>query len=75
MKKGTKTSQFGVLIRESHDSTLFYDSRLYEDFRINEEKSEIENPIPPDVLDRTLLQDSRDMGNIPDTPRYKYVCQ
>jgi DNA modification methylase len=66
MKKGTKTSQFGVSRRESHDSTLFYDSRLYEDFKINEEKSEIENPIPHDVLDRILLQDSRDMGNIPD---------
>ena len=66
MKKSTKTSKFGVSRRESHDSTLFYKSRLYEDFRINEEKSESENPIPPDVLDRILLQDSRDMGNIPD---------
>ena len=65
MKKSTKTSKFGVSKRESHDSTLFYKSRLYENFRINEEKSESENPIPHDVLDRILLQDSRDMGNIP----------
>lgn len=66
MKKGTKTSKFGVSRRESHDSTLFYNSRLYETFRIDEEKIEIENPIPYGVLDRILLQDSRDMRDIPD---------
>ena len=66
MKKGTKTSKFGVSRRESHDSTLFYSSRLYENFRTDEEKTEIENQVPYDVLDRILLQDSRDMGNILD---------
>ena len=66
MKKGTETSKFGVSRRESHDSTLFYNSKLYENFRTDEEGIEIENPIPYDVLDRILLQDSRDMGNIPD---------
>ncbi len=66
MKKSTETRKFGVSKRESHDSTLFYKSRLYENFRINEEKSESENPIPSDGLDRILLQDSRNMGNIPD---------
>lgn len=66
MKKGTETSKFGVSRRESHDSTLFYNSKLYENFRTDEEGIETENPIPYGVLDRILLQDSRDMGNIPD---------
>jgi len=64
VKKGTKTRKFGVSKRESHDSTLFYDSKLYENFEIDEGKTEVENPIPSGILDRILLQDSRDMGNI-----------
>lgn len=67
MKKGTKTRKFGVSKRESHDSTLFYDSRLYEGFETDEEKIEVENPIPCGVSDRILLQDNRDMENIPDS--------
>ena len=63
----TKTSTFGVSKRESHDSTLFYDSRLYEGFNTDEGKDEIENIISQDILDKVLLQDSKDMGNIPDS--------
>ncbi len=66
-RKGTKTSRFGVSKRESHDSALFYSSRLYEDFKIDEKKPEVENPISEDVLDKVLCQDSRDMSNIPDS--------
>jgi DNA modification methylase len=66
MKKGTKTSTFGVSKRESHDSSLFYNSKLYENFDIDEDKKEIENEIPFNVLDKIHLQDSRTM-NIPDS--------
>ena len=66
-RKGTKTSKFGVSKRESHDSGLFYNTRLYEDFEIDENKEEIENSIPKDVLDKILCQDSRNLSNIPDS--------
>jgi len=63
----TKTSTFGVSKREGHDSSIFYASKLYEDFKIDEKIPEIENPIPSNVLDKILCQDSRDMSNIPDS--------
>jgi DNA modification methylase len=67
LRISTKTSTFGVSKREGHDSSLFYASKLYENFKIDEKIPEIENPLPPKVLDKILCQDSRDMGNIPDS--------
>lgn len=66
-KRRTSTSRFGTSKRESHDSTLFYAGRLYRDLKPENNVPEIENPIPPEILDRILLQDSRDVGNIPDS--------
>ncbi|WP_309493379.1 site-specific DNA-methyltransferase [Candidatus Hecatella orcuttiae] len=67
MSKGTKTSKFGVSKRESHDSTLFYGSKLYQNFKVDEGKPEIENPIPSEILNKILHQDARNMSNIPDS--------
>jgi site-specific DNA-methyltransferase (adenine-specific) len=66
-KMGTKTSRFGVSKREGHDSTPFYSSRLYHGLKLDERKTEIENPIPPEVLDKILCQDARKMDNVPDS--------
>ncbi len=65
-RKGTRTSRFGVSKRESHDSSLFYGSRLYDEIRIDEAAPEIENRIDPSVLDSVLCRDSRDMSCLPD---------
>jgi DNA modification methylase len=65
-KRGTVTSKFGASKRESHDSTPFYNSRLYEGVEIDEKLPEIENSAPPEVLDKVLCQDSRKMDNIPE---------
>ena len=67
MRKGTRTSKFGVSKREGHDSSPFYNSRLYQGIKIDEELPEIENQVPPEVLDKILCQDSRRMDNIPDS--------
>lgn len=67
MRVSTKTSKFGVSKREGHDSTLFYNSRLYEDFHIDEKIPCLENPISKNVIDKVLCQDSRNMDNIPDS--------
>lgn len=66
-RKSTKTSTFGVSKREGHDSSLFYNTRLYEDYTINEKSPDIENPINNKVMDKILCQDSRKMDNIPDS--------
>ncbi len=67
MRVSTKTSKFGVSKREGHDSSLFYNSRLYENFNIDEKIPYFENPINEAVLDKVLCQDSRNMQNIPDS--------
>ena len=66
-RKGTTTSKFGVSKREGHDSTPFYSSRLYQGLKIDEQEKEVENRVPPEVLDKVLCQDARKMDNIPDS--------
>jgi len=66
-RRGSKTSDFGVSKRESHDSSVFYDRRIYEEREIDEELPEIEKEVPCEVLDKVLCQNSRDMHNIPDS--------
>ncbi|MHA1335744.1 MAG: DNA-methyltransferase [Promethearchaeota archaeon] len=68
LKKATKTSSFGVSKRESHDSTIFYNSKLYESFHISDKINYIDNSdkIPSDILDCIILGDSRKMDEIPD---------
>lgn len=66
-KKGTKTSSFGVSARINHDSTPFYDRKLYSDFEIKEPTKYVENKIPDDVIDKVFCQDARDMSILPDS--------
>jgi DNA modification methylase len=65
-KKGTRTSAFGAPGRISHDSSPFYNSRLYEGQNDNLEIDYVENEIPPEQLDRIYLQSSEDMSALPD---------
>ena len=65
-KKGTRTSTFGAPGRISHDSSPFYNSRLYEDQNERKEIEYSENPIPTDQLDRIYQQSSEDMSTLPD---------
>jgi len=67
LPRGTKTSRFGTSKRESHDSTLFYNSNLYKDLIIDENLPEIENILPSDIIDKVLYQDSRKIDNLPDS--------
>lgn len=67
IRKGTRTSRFGVSKRENHDSTAFYAGRIYEGPKIDEKLPEIENMIPPEILDKVLCQDSKKMENLPDS--------
>lgn len=70
MKKATKTSEFGVSKRESHDSSDFYKRSMYENIftepATEQEVKSIEVPQPGDWVDRVYLQSSTDMVGIPD---------
>ena len=65
--KGTKTSTFGVGKREQHDSSLFYNSKLYGDVKINENLEEFENVIDPKYLDKVICADSKNLDFLPDS--------
>jgi site-specific DNA-methyltransferase (adenine-specific) len=65
MKK-TRTSNFGVSGRINHDSSKFYSRRLYKEFKIQEEKKYIENPIPEEYLNKIFLKSSEKMEELPD---------
>jgi len=64
----THTSSFGSKGRISHDSSHFYNSRLY-DQDLTEDLSApyVENPVPANILDQIILATSEDMHQLPDS--------
>jgi site-specific DNA-methyltransferase (adenine-specific) len=66
-RKKTKTSSFGSCERVSHDSSLFYSSRMYTHFpgEVTGSKN-LENPVPAAVLDQVILASSEGMEQLPD---------
>ena len=65
-RKATRTSSFGSPGRISHDSSPFYNSRLYDGHKPRDRVEYIENNIAKEVLDRLYLKSSEDMGELPD---------
>jgi len=65
-KFGTKTSSFGVPGRINHDSSEFYNSKLYKDFNINTNVGFIENFISKENLNKIYCKSSEKMDEIPD---------
>ena len=65
-RTGTKTSAFGSSGRVNHDSTLFYASKLYEGLPKEKITEYVENPIPPEFLDKIFCKSSEKMEEIPD---------
>lgn len=66
-KNGTKTSSFGTPGRINHDSTKFYNSKLYED--LNQEKSNVpyvENSIDEKYINKIFCKSSEVMNELPD---------
>ena len=65
--KRSKTSSFGTVTREGHDSRAFYGKRLYEDLRNG---SQGVGGIPwrhtPEQVDVIHCADARDMHHLPD---------
>lgn len=65
-RSGTKTSAFGAPGRIGHDSTEFYQGRLYEGVNTGKKMTYIENEIPNTVLDSLQCASSEYMKALPD---------
>ncbi|MBW2015174.1 MAG: site-specific DNA-methyltransferase [Deltaproteobacteria bacterium] len=63
---GTATSAFGTPGRISHDSTKFYESRLYEGMNKGEQVKYVENEIPKEHLNSLFCKSSEKMDELPD---------
>jgi modification methylase len=67
VKKGSKTSSFGTNSRISHDSSIYYDSRLYSELPVNNDISqEPNNVFPKEFENKIILGSSEKMKEIPD---------
>ncbi len=66
-RNGTKTSTFGTPGRVNHDSSRFYESRLYEGLNKEKKIEYIENIIPEDQLNRIYCRSSERMEELPDS--------
>lgn len=65
-KQGTKTSSFGTNGRINHDSSQFYNSRLYEGLGAIEKIKYIENEIPQQFINNIFCKSSEKMDELPD---------
>ncbi len=67
MSKSTKTSKFGAGSRISHDSTPYYNSRLYAELGTAEEKNPPpDNEFPENLRDTIIHASAEQMSAIPD---------
>jgi len=65
-KKGTATSSFGSSGRINHDSSQFYNSRLYEGLQTGKEIKHTENKILQQLLNNHFCHSSNHMNELPD---------
>jgi len=65
-RTGTKTSSFGSPGRINHDSTKFYDSKLYKGLNNKRKVKYIENQVPDNYLNRIFYKSSEKMDELPD---------
>lgn len=65
-KNGTTTSSFGSPGRINHDSSQFYNSRLYEGLITDEKIKQKENKIPREFLNKHFCHSSEQMTELPD---------
>jgi site-specific DNA-methyltransferase (adenine-specific) len=65
-KNGTETSSFGTNGRINHDSSKFYNSKMYEGISSSTNNDLNENEFPKDFLNKIILGNSEKMEEIPD---------
>ena len=65
-KNGTETSAFGTPGRINHDSSKFYNSKLYEGLKGSNDIKYIENPIDIQNVNKIFCKSSECMSELPD---------
>ncbi|NSW91086.1 MAG: site-specific DNA-methyltransferase [Firmicutes bacterium] len=66
-RNGTKTCSFGTPGRINHDSSEFYNSKLYQDLKVPKNNNKYtENTIEPQNLNKIYCKSSENMDEIPD---------
>lgn len=65
----SRTSSFGVSARIGHNSSIFYNSKLYENFKTQKKQSKtiiLENTIPEHYINQIFSHSSENMSELPD---------
>jgi len=65
-KNGTQTSAFGTPGRINHDSSKFYNSKLYEGLNNVKDVEYVENQIEPQNINKVFCKSSEAMSELPD---------
>ncbi len=65
-RQGTESSSFGTNGRINHDSSKFYDSKLYKELNNHQKVSKVTNEFPQELLNTIILGSAEDMSMIPD---------
>ncbi|OGU58699.1 MAG: SAM-dependent methyltransferase [Ignavibacteria bacterium RBG_13_36_8] len=64
-REGTKTSSFGTNGRINHDSTKFYDSKLYKELKSEDKLADFENELPVELVNTIIAGSCENMSIIP----------
>jgi len=64
--KGTETSSFGTNGRINHDSSKFYNSKLYKELVDKKEVNKVENKLPTELENKFILGSAENMKELPD---------
>jgi len=73
VKKGTETSSFGTNGRINHDSSKFYDSKMYSGIKSISTDNYHENEFPIELMNKIILGNSENMELIPDNSLHLMV--
>jgi site-specific DNA-methyltransferase (adenine-specific) len=72
-RKTTQTSAFGSPGRAGHDSAPFYNGRLYDGQPQEQDAPYVENPVPPEAIDRIFCKSAEAMSELPDCSAHLMV--
>ena len=64
--KGTETSAFGTNGRINHDSSRFYNSKLYSTLEFKEIEDKTERKMPEELVNKFILGSAENMKELPD---------
>ena len=64
--KGTETSSFGITGRANHDSSKFYNSKLYSELNQKETTDQTESEFPQHYINKIICSSAESMNEVPD---------